>query len=264
VLSLVLSFAAFQMANSWMRQRLDVKAEAPNVSPVVVAAVEIPFGAKVEATHVKVIDWPTAAVPEGAFHEAEAVMGRIATQTIVPGELLLAGRVVEHAGGSTLASFIGDGMRAIAVRVDDVRGVAGFLLPGNYVDVMAIRSISGRRDPQTRTILENIKVLAVDQTSSPDKNSPVVVRTVTLEVTPEEAEEIAKAMEAGKVQLTLRNPKDASRVARAEPPHELPKTKEPPPAQPVVVESKFNRVLMIRGTNISESETCCKTAALVR
>jgi len=264
VLSLVLAFVAFQMVNSWMRQRLEAKAEVSDVSPVVVAAVEIPFGAKVEATHVKVIDWPSAAVPQGAFREASAVLGRIATQTIVPGELLLESRVVEHAGGSTLASFISEGMRAVAVRVDDVRGVAGFLLPGNYVDVMAIRTMAGRSDPQTRTILENIKVLAVDQTSSPDKNSPVVVRAVTLEVTPEQAEDIAKAMEAGKVQLTLRNPKDASRVARAEPPPEPAKATALPPAQPVVVESKPTRVLMIRGTNISESETCCRTAAVIR
>jgi pilus assembly protein CpaB len=258
-LSLVLAFAAFQMANSWMRQRLEANTEVADVSPVVVAAVDIPFGARLEPTHVRVIDWPSSAVPDGAFHEAEDVLGRIATQTIVSGELLLAGRVVEHAGGSTLASFISEGMRAVAVRVDDVRGVAGFLLPGNYVDVMAIRR--GKDGPRSRTILENIKVLAVDQTASPDKNGPVVVRAVTLEVTPEQAESIAKAMEAGKVQLTLRNPKDASRVARVEPPAaESAEADEPPP---VVVESSFKRVFMIRGTRVSESETCCTTAALV-
>lgn len=261
-LSLILSFVAFQMVNGWMQRRLEANAAGPDVSPVVVAAVEIPFGVQVEATHVKVVDWPVGAVPQGAINSAEAALGRIATQTVFPGEPLLASRVVEHAGGSTLASFISEGMRAVAVRVDDVRGVAGFLRPGNYVDVMAIRSISGRRDPQTRTILENIRVLAVDQTASPDKSSPVVVRAVTLEVTPVQAEEIAKATEAGKVQLTLRNPKDATRVAQAEP--EAPKAVEPVPAPPAVADSRPARVLMIRGTSVMESDTCCRTAALGR
>ena len=119
--SLVLSFVAFQMVNGWMQQRLEANAAGPDLSPVVVAAVEIPFGAQVEATHVKVVDWPAGAVPQGAINSAEAALGRIATQTVFPGEPLLAGRVVEHAGGSTLASFISEGMRAVAVRVDDVR-----------------------------------------------------------------------------------------------------------------------------------------------
>jgi pilus assembly protein CpaB len=94
------------------------------------------------------------------------------------------------------------------VRVNDVIGVAGFLLPSNRVDVVSTKRGSGNRNTVSKTIVENLKVLAVDQTVSSDKNDPVIVRAVTLEVTPKQAELIVKATEEGKVQLTLRNPMD--------------------------------------------------------
>ncbi len=97
-------------------------------------------------------------------------------------------------------------MRAITVRVDDVVGVAGFLLPGNHVDIVAARKQNDRAT--TETILMDINVLAVDQTSNQDKNEPVVVRAVTLEMTPKQAEILVRAREEGRIQLTLRNPTD--------------------------------------------------------
>ena len=99
-------------------------------------------------------------------------------------------------------------MRAMTVRVDDVVGVAGFLLPGNRVDVVAARKLQGSDRAITETILFDINVLAVDQTSSQDKNEPVVVRAVTLEMTPQQAEVLVRAREEGRIQLTLRNPTD--------------------------------------------------------
>jgi pilus assembly protein CpaB len=117
-------------------------------------------------------------------------------------------------------------MRAVTVRVDDVVGVAGFLLPGNRVDVVASRLDQRTRLATTETILTNLKVLAVDQTASTDKNEPVIVRAVTLEMKPDQSEAIVKAKEEGTIQLTLRNPNDSSvPVAKAA---------EPAPA-PVVV-----------------------------
>ena len=97
-------------------------------------------------------------------------------------------------------------MRAVSVRVNDVVGVAGFLLPGNHVDVVA----AYRDGPDTRseTVVQNVKVLAVDQTASTDKNEPVVVRAVTLEVTPADAEKLVLAEQRGAIQLALRNPPD--------------------------------------------------------
>ncbi|MEJ2694281.1 MAG: Flp pilus assembly protein CpaB, partial [Candidatus Thiodiazotropha sp.] len=100
------------------------------------------------------------------------------------------------------------GKRALTVRVNDVIGVAGFLLPGNRVDVVATRRGSGKHKTVSNTIVENLKVLAVDQSVSSDKNDPVIVRAVTLEVTPKQAELIVKATTDGNLQLTLRNPLD--------------------------------------------------------
>jgi pilus assembly protein CpaB len=116
-------------------------------------------------------------------------------------------RLSEHLGGSTLASLIATDKRAISVRVDDVVGVGGFLLPGNRVDVLATKTTNaGSNNAVSRTILENLRVLAVDQTAGTDKTQPVVVRAVTLEMTTAEAETLVTAQTEGKLQLTLRNP----------------------------------------------------------
>ena len=121
------------------------------------------------------------------------------------GEILLDGRFTAEGEGSTLATVIAQDMRAVSVRVNDVVGVAGFLLPGNHVDVVA----AYRDGPDTRseTVVQNVKVLAVDQTASTDKNEPVVVRAVTLEVTPADAEKLVLAEQRGSIQLALRNPR---------------------------------------------------------
>lgn len=107
-------------------------------------------------------------------------------------------RVAEHLGGSTLASLIAPEKRAISVRVDDVVGVGGFLLPGNRVDVLATRQSDGSSNQaESTTILQNLRVLAVDQTAGTDKTQPVVVRAVTLEMSVKEAEVLVKAQSEG-------------------------------------------------------------------
>lgn len=111
-------------------------------------------------------------------------MGKIATFSMLRGDILRGARLAEHLGGSTLASLIEPTKRAISVRVDDVVGVGGFLLPGNRVDVLATRQTGNTGDAESKTILEDLRVLAVDQTASTDKTQPVVVRAVTLEMTP--------------------------------------------------------------------------------
>jgi pilus assembly protein CpaB len=166
------------------------------------------------------------------------------------GDMVRQPRVAEHLGGSTLASLIDKSKRAVSVRVDDVVGVGGFLLPGNRVDVLATRRVGNGEESQARTILEDLRVLAVDQTASTDKTQPVVVRAVTLEMAPEEAEKLVKAMSEGQLQLALRNPLDNSRkavqpVAVAQPvaaPVKAPA--RPRPAQPA-------GVTVIRGTDVN-------------
>jgi pilus assembly protein CpaB len=169
------------------------------------------------------------------------------------GEILISDRFVAHEAGSTLAALVSANMRALTVRVNDVIGVAGFLLPGNRVDVLSSRKTNDRR-AVTETILRNIKVLAVDQSASTDQNEPVIVRAVTLEMTPEQTEILVRARTEGEIQLTLRNPlQEEELVAEAEP--------EPVKAEVVVPKrapeprSRSTTVTVIRGTKVDETKT---------
>lgn len=159
-------------------------------------------------------------------------------------------RFAEHAAGSTLAAIVGKNMRAVTVRVNDVVGVAGFLLPGNRVDVLASRK--EKRRAHTETILQDIKVLAVDQTTSTDKNDPVIVRAVTLEMTPKQAEKLVKGREEGTIQLALRNPLDDSVVVEEQ--------EEPPAPKPQVIKRArraptTTTITVIRGTEVKKQKT---------
>lgn len=265
VAALALGVVAAVFATRWMQQRL-VVAEAARTGtvPVVVAASEISFGERIRQTDVKTISWPRESVPDGTFSDPAKVVGRFSTLKLLPGELVLRQRVASESAGSSLSTLIEPNRRAVTVRVNDVIGVAGFLLPGNRVDVLATRMDRDRR-AETRTLLQNLKVLAVDQTSGPGgKNEPVVVRAVTLEMSPEEAELLVSATEEGTVQLALRNPDDVelrttvqalpapppppATIAIGAPP--LPATRVTPRATPVPRET----VTVIRQAQTTESE----------
>jgi pilus assembly protein CpaB len=177
----------------------------------------------------------------------EEVEGKVAKAEILRGEFLLEGRVTEHDEGSTLAALVEQKKRAITVRVDDVVGVAGFLLPGNNVDVLASRLERGSRRAITETILTNIKVLAVDQTARTDDSDPVVVRAVTLEVSPKQAEILVARMEEGTIQLTLRNPLEE--IVAQEPAKpavkRAPRVRRPPTDTTIIV---------IKGTKVEKTK----------
>jgi pilus assembly protein CpaB len=221
--------------------------DTPNVSTVVAAAMAIPFGTKVEERHLKTFEMPNDSVPPGAFSLEEEVVGMVTTQPILAGEILMQARFVDQGDGSTLAALVEKNMRAVTVRVDDVIGVAGFLLPGNRVDIVAARK-EGRR-AVTDTILRNIQVLAVDQTASANDNEPVIVRAVTLEVTPEQAETLVRGREEGSIQLTLRNPLDEEEevIEEEEAPRKVVVRRAPQRPQQ-------SSVTIIRGTNVTETK----------
>lgn len=215
-ISLALAAAAAVLANRWVTQRAAaVDATRPRQVGVVAAAADIPFGATIEARHLKTIDVVAKERPPGSFTDPAQLIGKVATAEILANEVLLERRFVTPGPGSPLAAVLAPDMRAVSVRVDDVVGVGGFILPGNRVDVVAARTTGERAFADT--ILSDVKVLAVDQQASADKNAPVVVRAVTLEVTPDGAEELARAKQLGALQLSLRNPADRSvHVAHAE------------------------------------------------
>ena len=203
-LSVVLGVGAAWVANHWVQQQLTPDAEAANTEAVLMAALTIPYGSEITPRHVRVVQMPINTAPENAFRTMEDIEGKVATREVVSGEILLADRFADHLGGSTLAALIDPKNRAITLRVNDVVGVAGFLLPGNHVDVLATRMVDKRA--KTETILRNLKVLAVDQQANTGDNEPVIVRAVTLEVTPPQSENLVRAREEGSIQLVLRNP----------------------------------------------------------
>lgn len=250
LMSLVLALGAAWIANNWLQMRTTAAvAASDNERPVVIASVNIPYGQRIERHHVSVVALSRSAIPANAFTEIDDVEGKIARQEILNGDIVRSERVADHLGGSTLAAMIGENKRAITVRVNDVVGVAGFLLPGNLVDVVSAKSKS-RGNAEAETILTRIRVLAVDQSAGSEKEGrPVVVRAVTLEVTPTQAETLVKATEEGYIQLVLRNPMDVEEpVAEVE--------EEPEPEPPPVVRRPAPRptssvVTVIRGVETS-------------
>jgi pilus assembly protein CpaB len=253
MLSLVFGVAAAWAAKSWVEQR--ARANAPDAgAAVVLASMEIPYGTKIEGRHVKVITVPNGTPLGNHFSNVAEIEGLIATQRALSGEVLLKERFTKAGSGSTLAALIKPDMRAVTVRVDDVVGVAGFLLPGNHVDIVAARKVDDRAT--TETVLMNINVLAVDQTTSNDKNEPVVVRAVTLEMTPQEAEILVKAREEGRIQLTLRNPADETRPQLVAAPEPAPVVE---PAKPIrraaPPRPAAPSVTIIRGTLVDSEKT---------
>ncbi len=236
IIAFIFATIAAMIANNWIKNK--TKPEEIVTSKVVLAARDIPFGIKLEAFHIEAIDWPGDNVPTDSFGNVNDVIGNIAKNSFYAGEVITTKRITQHLGGSTLSSLISQDSRAISIRVDDVVGVSGFVLPGNHVDILATRitRINGTPKAKSRTILENIKVLAVDQEASTDKEKPAVVKSVTLELKPEQAETMSEAMQEGKIQLTLRNPMDSNRIVKKdEPVKARPATKlKPAPALVVV------------------------------
>lgn len=247
---LALIFGGLAAFIAYQRSERSAAEAAANSRLVVVAAFDIEYGTKITADMVRQVPWPVGSLPEGALLQTTDAIDKVANATIAKGEPLTKRRAVESLGGSSLASLITPGKRAMTVRVNDVIGVAGFLLPGNRVDVLGTPQRRGNQEAETETLVENLKVLAVDQQARTNKDDPVIVRAVTVEVTPKEAETIVQATNNGSVQLVLRNPLEevAEAVPEPEPEPEAPapagakprkaakpKKEEPPPSTVTVI-----------------------------
>lgn len=223
-------------------------AEVPTVE-LMTAALDIPFGSRIEPQAIRAVTYPANLAPPGAITDRDALAGMLAQQDIFVGEVFIERRVGEMLAGSSLAYAISPEMRAVTVRVNDVIGVGGFLLPGNRVDVMAAKG--GRNSKEkAEIILQNLKVLAVDQQARSDKNDPIVVRAVTLEVTPEQATELFEATQEGAVQMALRNPDDDSEVVKATP---TPRPRAPIRRAVAPAPTPDTTVTVIRGTTSDTS-----------
>jgi len=182
----------------------------PNVprTTVVVASRAIGFGEPITAEVLRLQAWPQGAAPQGAFTTVAEVTAqkRVALAPIAANEPVLTTRISGPGGRATLSGVIREGMRATTIRVNDVFGVAGFVLPGDFVDVLITRDAGGGNSSDMRTdvLLRSVRVLAVDQLANENKNNPVVAKAATIEVTPEQAQKLALAAQVGTLSLALR------------------------------------------------------------
>ncbi len=215
LIALVFAALAAWLATRWMQSRIDLADSGKaTLSNVVIAARDIPLGKRIEVGDLKVVRGTAATIPADAFKTTSSIVGKVSKSPLLEGEILIDRRLSRYMGGSALAAVLSPGMRAVTVRVDDVIGVGGFVLPENRVDV--VTAFQEGNASRAETILRDIRVLAVDQRSDPGTNEPLLVRAVTLEVTPEGAERIAAAGQRGQIQLTLLNPISAQREGRTD------------------------------------------------
>jgi pilus assembly protein CpaB len=212
VLSVIIGLGATIVAAGWISQRANVAS-----TKVVVAAADIQLGSRLNPQMLKTVDWPAGSIPAGAITKADALENRVVKTSILSGEPLLEAKLAPVGTKGGLSAVIPEGKRAMTVRVNDVVGVAGFALPGNYVDIVVNTQIesggSGRGDRQiSKIVLESILVLAVAQEANRDETKPRVVNAVTLELTPEQAEKLDLARSVGTLSLVLRNQVDKDGV----------------------------------------------------
>jgi pilus assembly protein CpaB len=241
VLALLAGLVAVVMAARWMAERTGQSQQ------LVVASRDVDLGSQLDVTTITTIAWPSGALPAGAFSDPKELEGRVLKSALARGEPILEAKLAPKGSKGGLSAVIGEGKRAITVKVNEVVGVAGFALPGSFVDVMVHTTVDddkrGKAAPISKIVLERILVLAVAQEASRDDTKPKVVNAVTLEVTPDQAEKIDVARSVGNLSLVLRNQVDSHptntagmgkddlfAVEKAPPPQAV--APAPPPAPP--------------------------------
>jgi pilus assembly protein CpaB len=179
------------------------------MTTVVIARKPLEFGNELAADALEEKEWPAGAVPEGAFTKIDEVVGserRVALRSIAVGEPVLKDKVSGFGGRAALSQVIADGYRAAAVRISDVSGAGGFILPGDRVDVLStISPTNEKTDTITNILIEDVRVLAIDQEADESTGGAIVAKAATLEVKPDDAQKIALASTIGSLSLSLRN-----------------------------------------------------------
>ena len=234
-----------------------------DLNNVVIASGEIPLGAKIVAEQLTLAPMPNGSAPDGVFRKLDEVVGRVAVTPIGLREPITKMKLAPEGTGAGLPAVIPEGYRAMTVRVDNVIGVSGFVMPGSHVDVVAVivpvTQNATSQGPISKIVLQNIKVLASGaKIDSPqDQRQPTDVNAVTLLVTPEQAEKLVLATNEGKLQLVMRNYGDqedtqtpgankatllTGEVVRPEPPLPSEKTAEEKSSPPKVRPKRTNLI----------------------
>jgi pilus assembly protein CpaB len=201
------------LAQVWLNNQADQRMKSldaqrkaePPARTIVVASKALRFGDELAASSMREIGWPEGALPAGAFGKiADLTTGkRIVLGPIDPNEAILAAKVTGPGQRATLSAMLGEGMKAVTVRVNDVEGVAGFVLPGDHVDVLLTRT-GEKNNATTDVVLQDTRVLAIDQLADQRTDKPSVVKAVTLEVNVTDGEKVALASTVGTLSLMLR------------------------------------------------------------
>jgi pilus assembly protein CpaB len=242
VVAILFGLAAVVFASRWLLNQPG----GPS-GRIAVALADTSLGQRLTPEMFKLVEWPADSVPKGAFADLQKLAGRVLKANLLMGEPVSEAKLAPAGTLGGLSALIAEGKRAITVRVNDVIGVAGFALPGNYVDIIVSTQREAPADARAGTreqniskiVLERILVLAVAQEVSRDETKPKVVNAVTLEVTPEQAERLDLARSVGTLSLALRNqidPQPASTSGATKvtllPETEVPAPKPPAPAAP--------------------------------
>ncbi|MDF3214365.1 Flp pilus assembly protein CpaB [Mesorhizobium sp. M7A.F.Ca.CA.001.09.2.1] len=212
VLAGVFGVLAVVLANIWLANQRGAMARTEDIQrdTVVVAAVALKFGDTLSADKLREVAWPAGAVPSGAFKTTKELLtgdSKQALQAIGVNEPVLATKITGPGQRATLSAVLGEGMKAVSIRVNDVLGVAGFVFPGDRVDVLLTRTVRGDDGADKSfvdVLLQSMKVLAVDQVADESKDSPTVVKSVTLEASTRDAQKLTLAAGAGQLSLALR------------------------------------------------------------
>ncbi|MES2104111.1 MAG: Flp pilus assembly protein CpaB [Pseudomonadota bacterium] len=206
--SIVIALVAVVLATRWISEQANLA-----TNKVVVAAIDVNLGTRLTPEMVKLADWPAGSVQKDSFNDIKALDTRVTRVSLQRGEPLTESKLAQRGATGGLSAVVAEGKRAMTVRVNDVVGVAGFALPGNFVDILVSTqeetNKSGGKDLNiSKLVLERILVLAVAQEASQSDTKPKVVNAVTLEVTPEQAEKLDLARSVGQLSLVLRNQVD--------------------------------------------------------
>ncbi len=220
LLALTLGLAGAYLNYEWLSAQApktvtEIVKAGPVTVEVVTAQADVGAGEVIRDIHLTAVDWPRDLLPPGALVAPARAEGRVSRRSIATGEPILETALLPEGTEAGLSPIIGDGMRAVAVKVDEVIGIAGFVKPGARVDVLA--TIKNRRGgtgaTYSKVILQDVKVLAIDQSlEKVEAGEPQLVSVVTLEVGPADSQKLTFAAHEGKLQLALRNPADGEEV----------------------------------------------------
>ena len=217
IVALIMGGIAVALVNVMLEAKT-VKSDVRQMStqPVVVAAADLKTGTRLDALNIKTVELPSGSLPDGVYSDPKKVLGDVAPivlKEIRKNEVILPYKLSPQGARAGLPPRIPEDERAITVSVNEITGVAGFVLPGDYVDVIYSTSMNrSDKTPVTHTLLQNLLVLGVDQLSSEDEDKPHVVNAVTLLVNPNEGKMLVLAQQTGTLSLLLRNEFDASIV----------------------------------------------------